>query len=159
MTINGPEKYMEQLSKLGKDSTKICSNALKVGAGIVADEIRNELESLTDEKFRKLQTGDSFVGTPKGTKKDLIDSFGITPVSTDRDGIINVKIGFDGYGSYPTKKYTKGVPNALVARAIESGSSVRQKTPFVRKAVNRSKKKSVEEMGKSIEADLTIYAL
>lgn len=159
MTIKGPESYMSQLSKLGKASLEICSNAVRIGGGIVADEIRKELDNLPDEKFKKLQPGDQFSGVPKGTKKDLIDSFGISPLSTDRDGIINVKIGFDGYGSYPTKKYPKGVPNALVARAIESGSSVRTKIPFVRKAVNRSKKRAIEEMGKSIESDLQILAL
>lgn len=159
MTVTGPESYMAQLSKMGKNSIKICENAVRVGGGIVADEIRKELENLPEEKFRKLQNGDHFSGVPKGTKKDLIDSFGISPLSTDRDGVINVKIGFDGYGSYPTNKYPKGVPNALVARAIESGSSVRMKTPFVRKAVNRSKKRAIEEMGKSIESDMEIYAL
>lgn len=155
--VKGPESYMAQLSKLGKESIKICENAVRIGGGIVADEIRKEIESLPEEKFRKLQPGDNFTGTSKGVKKDLIESFGISPLGKDRDGVINVKIGFDGYGSYPTKKYPKGVPNALVARAIESGSSVRQKTPFVRKAVNRSKKRAIEEMGKSIESDLVIY--
>lgn len=159
MTIKGPEEYMAKLTKLGKDSVKICENAVKVGGGIVADEVRSALESLPEDKFRRLQDNEKFSGVPKNQKQDLLDSFGVTPVSKSRDGFINVKIGFDGYGSYKTKKYPNGVPNPLLARAIESGSSVRKKTPFIRKAVNRSKKRAVEEMSKSIKMELKKYAL
>jgi len=64
----------------------------------------------------------------------------------------NTKIGFDGYDR-------KGVPNALKARAMESGTSTQPKRPFVRPAVNRVKKKAIEEMGKTLDIELTIYAL
>lgn len=159
MTIKGPEEFMAKLTKLGKDSVKICEDAVKVGGGIVADEVRSALEGLPEDKFRRLQDNEKFSGVPKNQKQDLLDSFGITPVSKSKNGIINVKIGFDGYGSFKTKKYPNGVPNTLLARAIESGSSVRKKTPFIRKAVNRSKKRAIEEMGKSIEAELKKYTL
>lgn len=159
MTIKGPEEYMAKLTKLGKYSVKICEDAVRVGGGIVADEVRSSLKSLPEDKFRLLRGNEKFSGVPKNQKQDLLDSLGITPVTTSRDGVINVKIGFDGYGSFKSKKYPNGVPNPLLARSIESGSSVRQKTPFIRKAVNRSKKRAIEEMGKSIESDLRIYAL
>lgn len=159
MTIKGPEEYMSKLTELGKNSVKICEDAVRVGGGIVADEVRTALQGLPENEFRKLRDNEKFTGVPKSQKKDLLDSLGITPVTTSRDGIINVKIGFDGYGSYKSKKYPNGVPNPLLARAIESGSSVRQKTPFIRKAVNRSKKRAIAEMGKSIESDMKMYAL
>lgn len=159
MTVKGPDDYMARLSGLGKNTVKVCENAVYVAGGIVADEIRKGIENLPDEKFRNLKYGDRFVGVSSGQKKDLGNSFGISPIGRDRDGIINVKLGFKGYGSYPTKTYPKGVPNALLARSIESGSSVREKIPFVRKAVMKSKKTAIAEMGKSIESDMKIYAL
>ena len=159
MTIKGLEEYMSKLTELGKNSIKICEDAVKVGGGIVADEVRTALQGLPEEEFRLLKESEKFTGVPKSQKKDLLDCLGITPVITSRDGIINVKIGFDGYGSYRSKKYPNGIPNPLLARAIESGSSVRQKTPFIRKAVNRCKKRVLEEMGKSIESDMKNYTL
>ena len=39
-----------------------------------------------------------------------------------------------------TKKYPNGQPNALIARAVNSGTSFRKKTRFLDKAVNASKK-------------------
>ena len=159
MTIKGLDEWGEALAKMGADSTRICKNAVAKGAGIVADEIRKHLEALPEDKFRRLKDGEKFVGVPKEQKKDLLDSLGITPIDTDHRGNINAKVGFDGYGSFKTTKYPKGVPNPLLARAIESGSSVRQKTPFVRPAVNKVKKRVIEEMGKSVENDLKNYSL
>jgi len=42
---------------------------------------------------------------------------------------------------------------------MESGTSTQPKRPFVRPAVNRVKKKAIEEMGKTLDIELTIYAL
>ena len=54
----------------------------------------------------------------------------------------------------PTKQYPKGLPNQLLARAIESGSSVRQKKPFVRPAVTATKKQAIAEMEKIIDEEV-----
>ena len=43
-----------------------------------------------------------------------------------------LKIGFDGYNSVKSKRWPKGQPNQLIARACESGSSAMIKQPFVR---------------------------
>ena len=91
---------------------------------------------------------------PNNRKKDLIESFGVTPISRDNQGNHNAKIGFDGYGSMPTKAYPKGLPNQLLARAVESGSSVRAKTPFVRPAVRASKSKVESTMGQIMTKEI-----
>lgn len=79
-----------------------------------------------------------------------MDGLGISQMETS-EGTVNVKISFDGYNAMKTKKYPKGQPNILIARAIESGTSFRQKYPFVRKAVNASRKKAQETMQKVID--------
>ena len=51
----------------------------------------------------------------------------------------------------PTKKHPGGIPNALLARAITSGTSFRVKNPIIRTSVNKAKKKSIAAMQKEIE--------
>lgn len=125
--------------------------AVAAGAAVVADQIKANLEALPEEEFRKLGEGEIFRGLPAGQKKDLVDSFGLTPIEKDNRGFIHTKAGFDGYGSFPTNAYPQGVPNQLLARSVESGSSVRQKTPFVEPAVKATRKEAVEEMNAVLE--------
>jgi HK97 gp10 family phage protein len=159
MDIKGPEEYISKLSKLGNASTNICKRAVKAGANPVADEMRKSLQSLPEDTFRRLDNDEKFSGVPEAQKKDLLDSLGITPADVDRNGVINTKVGFHGYGSHGTKKYPNGLPNKLLARAIESGSSVRKKTPFVRKAVSKTKNQALEEIRVSIDNDISKFDL
>jgi len=156
MTIRGTDELELQLSKLGKMTTEIAKDVVMAGAQPVADEIRKGLESLPVDELKQLRADEKFNVSPYGELKDLADSLGIAPPDIDHAGNVNTKVGFHGYGSYPTKKYPKGLPNKLLARAIESGSSVRKKNPFIRKAVNRSKKKSLEEMQKKFDEEIEL---
>lgn len=144
MIIRGFEEFEEQISRLA--DPEISKEIVMAGAQPVADEIRRRIQSLPETVFRKLSKDEKFDGVPKSIKKDLLNSLGIAPADIDRNGNTNTKVGFSGYGSYPTRKYSKGLPNALAARAIESGSSVRIKTPFVRPAVTKARKLAIEEM-------------
>lgn len=129
---------------------ELLEKAAKAGAQPVADEIRRRLDNLPTDTFRLLQPGEKFTGLPIVHHLDLLDGFGVTPPDRDRKGFVHVKVGWDGYGSFPTKAYPQGLPNQLLARAVESGSSVREKTPFVRPAVNATRKQAVDEMEKVI---------
>ena len=135
MTIKSSGKLALKLSQLGKMSTEIAKDVVMAGAKPIADEIRKGLE-------KNLQGS-------KYTKGDLLDSFGIASPDVDRNGNINTKIGFHGYDS-------KGIPNVVKARAMESGTSIQSKKPFVRPAVNRSKKKALEEMEKKFNEEIEL---
>ena len=156
ITFKAEQDYALFLGKLEalayRDDT--LERAVYAGSSIVADAIRANLESLPTEPYRFLQDGETFDGVPEGQKRDLIGSFGLTPISRDKNGFINTKAGFEGYGSYPTNAYPNGVPNPLLARAVESGSSVRKKHPFVRPAVNATRKQAVEAMQEVIDAKI-----
>lgn len=155
ITFPGLGEYGEKLRQLEEAfaSDEPLERAVAKGAKPVADEIRNQLDGVPAQKFRRLYGDDQFTSLSESEKADLLASFGLTPVKNDR-GYIHTKAGFDGYGSHPTKGYPQGVPNQLVARATESGSSVRQKHPFVRPAVNSTKNNAIREMEKSIDEDL-----
>lgn len=153
MTFKATDEYALKLSKLGAHTDEIAKKAIYAGAKVIADKVASNLAALPTDKFRYLKDGEKFTGLSKSQKKDLQDSFGVTPIKQDEDGW-NAHIGFDGYGSKPTEKYPKGVPNQLLARAVESGSSVRQKTPFVRPAVNATKQDAIEAMNRVIDEEL-----
>lgn len=154
MTFKAGEDFALRMSKYGTRSDEIAKKAIYEGASIIADKIKDNLEGLPVEMFRKLTDGDMFSGIPESQKEDLAASFGVTPIKKDFDGNWTAKIGFDGYGRRPTKKYPQGLPNQLLARAIESGSSVRKKVPFVRPAVNATKRAVIKRMNQVINNEI-----
>lgn len=156
ISFKGFDDYAEALKKLELTAQggEMLEKAAQAGADPVADEIRRRLRNLPEDEYRRLNPGEVFTGIPAGQKEDLLDSLGVTPPQRDRKGFVNVKVGFDGYGSHPTKAYPDGLPNQLLARAVESGSSVRKKTPVVRPAVQATRKEAVDEMDKAIRQEL-----
>ena len=146
--------YELMLGKIGDASKDICGAAIYEGAKIIADEVKNNLNSLnvtTDElAMLKAKQGEPTYITQRA-KEGLIKSFGVTPMSQDDSGIYNVKLGFDGYNDVKTKKWTKGQPNQLIARACESGSSAMIKQPFFREAVQKTKKKAESRMAEVLD--------
>lgn len=131
------DDYALKLSRLAAKSKPIAEKAIYAAAGIVADKMRENLQGVLSGN----ETG------------ELMDSLGITPIKEDRDGNYNAKVGFDGYGSKRTKKYPKGIPNQLKARALESGTSFQPKRPFVRPAIKATKKNAQEEMERIIDQE------
>lgn len=153
ITFKAGEEFARKLSHFAQHSDEIARKALYDAADLVADRVRANLEALPEEKFRFLRDTDTAGGPSRSQKKDLLAGFGVTPIRLGRDGWWTVKIGFEGYGSFPTKAYPRGVPLPLLARAVESGSSVRRKTPFIRPAVNSTRKAAVEAMEAVIDEE------
>ena len=146
--------YELMLGKIGDASKDICGAAIYEGAKIIADEVKNNLNSLnvtTDElAMLKAKKGEPTYITQRA-KEGLIKSFGVTSMSQDDSGIYNVKLGFDGYNDVKTKRWPKGQPNQLIARACESGSSAMIKQPFFREAVQKTKKKAESRMAEVLD--------
>lgn len=133
ITLKGIDEIALKLSKLEGQSTEIAKKAIYVGAGIVADQIRKNLEkNLAGSKY---------------SQGDLLDSLGITSPKIDSEGNINSKVGFDSYDS-------KGVANQLKARVMESGSSKQKKKPFVRPAIPQVRNKAKEEMARVVDEEI-----
>lgn len=156
--FKGIEDYSKALSILFKDTEKIVEKAVYEGAGIVADEIKEGLKGLpTEEGMNGLppyaEGGQKLKGVSRRQKADLIEAFGLAPIEND-NGYIQTKAGMDGYGSVRTNNYPNGLPNALLMRSIESGTSFREKHPVFRPAVNRSRKRCEAKMGEVIEDEI-----
>ena len=125
MTFKAGDDYALKMSKLAAGSDEIAKKAIYAAAGIVADKIQANLDGVLSDEA----TG------------ELMGSFGISKIDMDGNGDWNAKIGFEGYDS-------DGVPNQLKARVLESGSSKQKKRPFVRPAVNATKKQAQDEMAR-----------
>lgn len=124
------DEYAIKLSRLVTNHDEIAKKAIYGAVKIVADKIKSNLEGVLSDEA----TG------------ELVDSFGVTPIDKDKQGNWNAKIGFDGYDS-------EGVPNQLKARVLESGSSKQKKRPFVRPAMNATKKQARAKMEQIIEEE------
>lgn len=154
MTIKAPDAISKKLSSLGNSIDKIGKKVVMAGAAPIADEIRKNLEANLKDPAYAGNGGVGDFGRVKQNEStgDLLNSFGIAPASVDKNGIINTKIGFSGYDK-------KGVPNALKARAMESGTSRLKKRPFVRPAVSKARNKSLKAMEEAFNEEVKIYAL
>ena len=134
--FGGIDNYIKQLNRLQAGTRDgVIGKTVYAGADVVANSVRAAIQSLPEGK-----EGDSSLGivTP-AQKRGLLEGFGISRMRDD-NGFVNVKLGFDGYNSVKTKKYPNGQPNALIARAVNSGTTFRKKTKFVDKAVDSAKK-------------------
>lgn len=149
-------EYFRKLQELGEaaDKGKVIEDAVRAGAKPVADAIRKNLETLPEQDFQRLQEGQLFEGVSESQKEDLLNGFGLAPIKRDKRGFVHTKAGFEGYGSFPTPTYPRGVPNQLLAGAVESGSSVRQKTPFVAPAVKESRTEAITAMEDVIDQQM-----
>lgn len=143
--FGGIDNYIAQLNKL-QQSTKggVVGKMVYAGAAVVADSVRRAIQALPvgDGRARDGGLVDT-VTLPQ--KAGLLDGFGVSRMKDD-DGFVNVKLGFDGYNATRTEKYPRGQPNALIARAVNSGTTFRKKTKFVDKAVNSAKKAAESAM-------------
>ena len=145
------------LSGMKKDMPDIAGKAIYAGAKIIADEVKKNLNALnvtTDELAMAAYKKQEPTHLNERAKKGLIESFGVTKMEQDSGGLFNVKIGFDGYNDVKTKKYPKGQPNQLIARSVESGSTSTIKQPFMRKAVNATRKQAEDKMAEIIDEEI-----
>jgi len=157
--FEGIDDYIAQLEKIYEDTDEIIGAAIYQGAGVVMKSVVTAIENLqTDDKFGTPEN--KTTGPNTYQKEGLRQSIGIAKLR--KDGTFwNVKIGFDGYNGLKTKTWPNGQPNAMVARAVESGTSWMQKQPFMRRAESSSKVhcsskvRCEEAMAKEIDKQLT----
>lgn len=137
----GLNSYIAYLQSIEAVTDEMIGEAVYDMAKVVADKVRANIQALptvsNEANIATYKKGYSRLSDKE--KQGLLDGFGISPLQED-SGFVNVKLGFDGYNSVKTKKYPQGQPNALIARVTESGSSYREKTPFIRPAVNAARK-------------------
>ena len=154
--MRGMDTYLSELRKLGENTEPVCKAAVYAGAKVIADEIRQAtsgLNRVTDAEAMAAYHEKKPVKISVSQKIGLVKSMGIAPIM-DKYGVVSTKIGFDGYNDVKTERWPNGQPNALIARACESGSSAMLKQPFVRPAIQRKKDAALEAMKQAADREL-----
>lgn len=152
-TMRGMDEYAAYLQRIGKNTREILGAGVYAMANTVADAVRKNIEALPAkpdiegiEAYRQGRKAQLTISEKRG----LEEGFGVSPMQNER-GYLNVKLGFDGYNEVKTRKYPKGQPNALIARSVESGSSVREKSPFIRPALRQTQNEALKKGQEAIE--------
>ena len=144
LKMKGLDEYEKQLTKLQDISRECVGQAIYQGAKEIADEVKRNIEALPIDQ-RKLKPGQVLHGVTASQKQGLRDGFGIARIQND-SGYVHVKLGFAGYNSTITDKYPNGQPNSMIARSLQSGTSFRDRIPFVDNAVSAKKSACEQKM-------------
>lgn len=151
--MKGLDEYTQAISRLERGMRdKVCGKAVYAGAKIVADRMKEAINALPEGQGYGT-TDHPLAGPIRKQKEGLVQSFGITRMRDD-NGLRNVKLGFSGYNDTKTKRWPKGQPNAMVARAVERGTSFMKANPFIKKAFNSSKAEALNAMKRAIEENI-----
>ena len=150
--MTGIDEYIAKLEKI-KNPEGLIKRAVYDGAAVLAEAVRKSIDSIPENDGKFVPGNAMIQGLSAAQKQGLREGLGIAHMQNE-NGYINTKIGFDGYNSVRTKKYPKGQPNALIARAIESGTSRRAKYRFVSRATNSAKAAAIQAMSDRMDQDL-----
>ena len=152
----GMEAYIQQIRTI-EDPAKVCRAAVRAGAGVIADGIRQELvsETKTISDKQALAAYQHKIKTycSDSQKKGLLKGLGISKIRVNK-GIYEAKVGFDGYNDVKTELWPEGQPNALIAQSVESGRTWMIKQPFVRPTVKRLQNTALEAMKRAADQKL-----
>lgn len=152
MKFKGLEEYEKQLLKLENISRECIGQAIYAGAKEVADAVKASIQNLPIDE-RRVKNGEMLNGVSQAQRAGLIDGFGIAKLEND-NGYVHVKLGFSGYNMVKTKQYPAGQPNSVIARSVNSGTSFRQRIPFVDDAVRQHKDAAEKAMIKTFDETL-----
>lgn len=176
-------KIVEHWSAFANASEEILEKTIYPGAGLIADEIRHAIEELPvidravkedgsarvggKQHARNTRTGKAPKSAPAGVtkleKEGLLEwakntGMGLAPMRKDKS-FLNTKVGFAGYNKHVTPNYPKGHPNVMIARSVESGTSFRQKTPFIAPTVRKYRNQAENLMAKEFDSIVEKYGV
>lgn len=143
--LDGLDDLFAKLKTLADGSAieKVQKHAVFEGMRVIKDEVEAQIRALPEkEGYIETKRLPRNVVTKK-EKAELLKHIGISKMEV-KNGDVNNSISFEGYTSIKTAKYPNGIPAVLIARSINSGSSVRQKHPFMRQARAAAKQKAIQ---------------
>lgn len=156
ITIYGLKNVINDLGELSAEAERIFGKAIYAGADIITDEVRERIKGLNAvpdvEGIKAWKAGKPAPLTIKA-KAGLLQGLGIATMQKN-GGSYDVKVGFDGYNDVKTNKYPDGQPNALIARSLESGSSIAAAQPFVAPAVSAKRRPAQNKMEDVFEQEV-----
>jgi len=142
LKVEGMDEITAMLAKAEDAAQGIAAQALYKGAGVVADEISKGARAVKTEPFR--YAAGSRMRQPSPEEKEALVSAGAAGIAKFRKtgNSVDTSVGYSrsGYANVNGKQK----PVAVIANAINSGTSFMRKQPFIRKAVSVSKNTATE---------------
>ena len=130
----GLDEELLRIERVVERANKAVGFALYDGAAIAASAVASACRELPVDTEFPVHPFDSAMRTVTAKdREELAAGVGISHHFDTNDGR-GVSISIEGYSTRKEKRHPNGVPLPLIARSIESGSSVRQKVPFIRRA-------------------------
>ena len=149
MKVDGMVEISELLDKMEKQAPKVASKALYEGAGIMAEEIKQQAQEIKTAPFKYAKDGQRL---PSPEEKGIVIAAGMGIAKFDKNGTeIDTSVGYRNAGYADLNGKKKPIP--VIVNAINSGTSFMNKQPFIRKAANSGGKKAIAAMKETIEAE------
>lgn len=142
ITFPNMEAYERQLERIGSEAPKLCGKALYQGARVLAEAVQAEIDGLSE--------------LSPSQRRGLHNGLGVAHF-WEKGGVLQTKIGFEGYNTRKSKRWPKGQPNAMIARAVIRGTSWMMPNRFTPRAARKAKAAAIEairqELDKGLEAE------
>ncbi|MDR1599684.1 MAG: HK97 gp10 family phage protein [Oscillospiraceae bacterium] len=132
-----PDDFMEKISRLEERTDEVLERVLEAGGEVVLGQVCANLSAV-------IGRGTQY---PSRSTGQLAGALGLSPAELDRDGNMNVKVGFD-------ESRADGSANAMVANVIEFGKHDQPPKPFLAPAKSKSEAACVAAMQAKLEQEL-----
>ena len=150
MKTEGLDEVSTMLTQLGDKAEKVASSGLYDGAGVMADEVKRQADSIQDGRFHYSVFPGATTRLPSYEEKQAVVNAGAGVAKFDKNGSeVNTSVGYSNAGYTYIAGKKKPIP--LIANAINSGTSFMKKQPFFRKAVSRGTRPAEEAIINRIE--------
>ena len=136
--IEMPSGFMDQIAGMGNALDAAIPKALAAGGKVVLDKMVSNLRAAIGSGTKKKS---------RSTGK-LAASLGVSPAKLDRDGNLDVKVGFsEGRGD---------ISNAMLANVLEYGKHGQPPKPFLKRTKSSSRNPCIEEMQRVLKEELDL---
>jgi len=136
-TFKMPDEFLMKVSKLEERTDEILPRVLEAGAEVVEAKVRSNLSAAIGKGTKE----------PSRSTGELLSALGTSSAKQDRDGNLNVKVGF----SEPRRD---GDSNAKIATVLEYGRSGQPAKPFLKPAKSASKSACIQAMEQKLTEEI-----
>lgn len=151
MKVDGMDKITAMLKELGEQAGSAASAGLYDGAGVMADEIKENAKGIKTAPRKHSEPGGRLPTPAEKAAVLAAEGSGIARFKKDQDGV-NTSVGYAKAGYVIINGRRKPIP--LIANAINSGTSFMKKQAFFRRAVNRGSRDAEAAIIRTIEAKI-----
>ena len=136
--IEMPDEFLNQIAGMGNALDAAIPKALAAGGKVVLDKMVSNLRTVIGcgTKIKSRSTG------------KLAASLGVSPSKLDRDGNLDVKVGFS--------EDRGDVSNAMLANVLEYGKHGQPPKPFLKRTKSSSRKPCIEAMQQALKEELDL---